>query len=317
MAGLDDFTMTFSPAMQIWLVATLFAMMLAVALNLTPASFRFFRTAPRLYVAGLVSQLLALPLVTLALCHLLQPPPTVALGMIIVACCPGGASSNLVTLFARGDIALSVALTATSSVLAAVLTPVSILFWARGYGPSAGILASVDIDVVRFLIETTVLLLVPISIGMAVNRLTPAWSARWRDRIGLAAGLSLLAFVIYACVLYLPDFLALGVGILLLTLAHNMAALATGYGIGSLVRAGPAARRTLTIETGIQNTGLALVILLTQFAGPGLQMGGAVAVVGLYGTYHLVSGGLLAWAWRRFGADPAVWTASLSPSSLP
>jgi len=305
MGEIDDFVMVFSPTLQIWLVATLFAMMLAVALNLSLASFRFFRTSPRFYLAGLLSQLIALPLVTLALCHFLQPTPTIALGMIIVACCPGGASSNLISLYARANIALSVALTATSSILAAILTPVSILFWSRGYGPSADLLTTIDVDVISFLIETTVILLVPISIGMAINHFAPAWSARWRNRLGLAAAASLIAFILYTSSLYFRDFMALGLGIAGIAWIHNSTALGTGYGVSRIFRADLATRRTLTIETGIQNTGLALVILLTQFAAPGQAMGGAVAIVGLYGTYHLISGGLIAWAWRRFGAIPA------------
>jgi BASS family bile acid:Na+ symporter len=301
MGNIDDFVMVFSTELQLWLVATLFAMMFAVALNLSVSSFRFFRTAPRLYLAGLFSQLIALPAVTILLCYLLQPPPTIALGMIIVACCPGGASSNLITLYARGNVALSVALTATSSLLAAVLTPISILFWARGYGPSSELLTSIDVDVISFLIETALILALPIALGMLVNWKAPNWSARWRNRVAIAAGMSLLLFILYTSYLYFEDFWALGLGIAGLTWIHNFTALGTGFGIGTLVRADSASRRSLTIETGIQNTGLALVILLTQFAGPGMAMGGAVAIVGLYGTYHLVSGTLIAWIWRRFG----------------
>lgn len=293
--GLDDFALDFPVWVELWLVGTLFAMMFAVALALVPGSFGFFRRSPRIYLAGLFSQLLALPAITLLLCYLLQPSPTLALGMIIVACCPGGASSNLVALYARGNIGLSVALTATSSILAAFLTPISTVFWSRLYGPTAEIMRALDLDVVAFLVQTALILGVPIAAGMALCRFAPDWSLKWRGRVGLAAGLSLLGVIVVTTVMYFDAFWALGLGVPLLVWIHNFSALGTGYGIGKAVRADDASVRSLTIETGIQNTGLALVIIVTQFTG----LGGAVAVVGLYGTYHLISGLGIAWLWRR------------------
>ncbi len=141
-AELDSLRIVLDPIGQIGVSVALMLVMFSVALGLRVDDFRFLLDRPLLFVGGVMSQVLLLPLVTFFLILLMQPAPSIALGMIVVACCPGGAVSNLLTYLSRGNIAVSVALTATSSMLAAILTPASILFWSHSYGPTSTLLKS-------------------------------------------------------------------------------------------------------------------------------------------------------------------------------
>ncbi len=158
---LDNLRIVLDPIGQAGVTIALMLVMFGVALGLRVRDFRFLAKKPLLFAGGVFTQVLVLPLATFLLIHALSPPPSIALGMIVVACCPGGAVSNLLTYLSRGDVAVSVALTATSSMLAALLTPVSTLFWSGAYGPTADLLKSLDVNPMLFVIQTTLLLAVP------------------------------------------------------------------------------------------------------------------------------------------------------------
>ena len=186
-AALDSLRIVLDPVGQAGVAAALMLVMFSVALGLSVNDFHFIRTKPVTYLGGVLTQVIGLPLLTLALLALLKPPASIALGMIVVACCPGGAVSNLLTYLSKGAVAYSVALTATSSILAAIVTPVSILFWSNLYPPTAELLQTIDVSPALFLIQTMVLLGVPLMAGMIVaarapdvaERLRkPAWSGR-------------------------------------------------------------------------------------------------------------------------------------------
>src|SRR5210317_1520652 len=140
--------------------------MFSVALGLRVDDFAFLREKPLLFAGGVLSQVVILPLVTFLLILVMRPAASIALGMLVVACCPGGAVSNLLTYLSRGNVAASVAFTTTSSLIAAVLTPVSILFWSQVYGPTATLLDSLDVSPLMFLAQTTFLLAAPLIAGM-------------------------------------------------------------------------------------------------------------------------------------------------------
>lgn len=264
-------------------------MVFGVALGLRSDDFSFLLRRRRLFAGGLAAQIAGLPLLTLLLVNLLAPPPSIALGMLVVACCPGGASSNLLTYLARGNVAYSVALTAASSVLAAVLTPASILFWSHTYGPTADLLRSIELNAFAFLLQTTLLLGLPLVLGMIIAARIPDVACRLRPKMALLGTLALAGVIAYGVVHFfvllapaLP--LLAGVGI-----AHNALAFGGGLLAGHLLGADRAARRALTFEVGIQNSGLAIVILLAQLEG----LGGAAAIAAFWGVWHLLAGGFI------------------------
>lgn len=274
----------------------LFAMMLAVALNLRLSSFSFLASNPKPFIVGVVGQLIILPLLTLALCFVLKPAPSVALGMILVASCPGGNVSNMLVLLARGNIALSVSLTASSSVVAALITPFAILFWSNLYPPTSDLLEQIDFNSAFFLLQTITILALPLAIGMLINHHKPGLADRLRRPASILGGSLLLLIIVVALIRYWSEFLSLGIALLSLVAIHNGLAFLSGYSLARLSSLRAVDRRAITFEVGIQNSGLAIVILLTQLAG----LGGAAAVAGLWGTWHIVAGLVLVILFRLF-----------------
>jgi BASS family bile acid:Na+ symporter len=275
---------------QAGVALALMLVMFGVALGLRVNDFRILAQQPSLYLGGVVAQVVLLPLVTFGLIHLISPPPSIALGMIVVACCPGGSVSNLLTYLSRGDVAVSVALTATSSMLAALLTPASTLFWAKSYGPTAELLNSLEVSPLLFIGQTTLLLAIPLAAGMTLAAKAPATAERIRKRTTLAGAGVLGATIVYGIIYFYPV-LWPAVGLLgSITVLHNSAAFATGAVVAWMLTRQSSIRRALTFEIGIQNSGLALIILLSQLKG----VGGAAAIAAVWGVWHLIAGGLLA-----------------------
>lgn len=291
---LDALTIALDPMAQRMLAGAIIIMMFAIALGLSPDHFRFLKHEPKFFFGGLASQIIALPAVTLALAFAMQPPPSVALGMIVVAACPGGNVSNFMSWSARGDVAYSVSLTAGSSVIAAFWTPTAILFWSALYPPTADLLDSIDFNRVSFIAQTTLMLAAPLAAGMAAAYWRPALAPRIRKPLALF-GAGVLAWVIIAGTIdFLPILLPGWMLILVPVALHNALAFATGAASGRLLGAAPDRRRALTFEVGIQNAGLAVVLLLAQMQG----IGGAAAIAAVWGVWHFASGGLMILLYR-------------------
>ncbi len=288
-ATLDSLRISLPPAGQAGLAIALTIIMFSVALGLSIRDFAFIRTEPVTFAAGALAQLIGLPLLTLGLLNLLTPPPSIALGMIVVACCPGGSVSNLLTFLGRGNLGYSVALTATSSTLAAIVTPASILFWSHRYAPTASLLQSIDVSPMLFLVQTIALLGVPLLAGMIVAARAPDVARRLRALTTPMGALVLIGTIVYGSVLFLPILYASAAMLIGIAALHNGLAFALGLGTGALVGADGPTRRALTFEIGIQNSGLAIVILIAQLEG----LGGAAAIAATWGIWHLIAGGLI------------------------
>ena len=289
-ASLDQLQIVLDPAGQAGLAIALILMMFSIALGLSVGDFRLLRARPLLFFTGVVTQVVGLPLLTFLLVLALEPPASIALGMIVVACCPGGASSNMLTYLGRGNVAYSVSLTTTSSLLAALLTPASILFWTHAYAPTAELLRTVDVSPAVFLTQTMVLLAIPLAVGMFVGARAPAIAYVVRRWTAPAGALVLGGVIVYGIWYFYDELwpaLPLIGGI---TVVHNAAAFVLGFGVALALRAQRSERRALTFEVGIQNSGLALVILLGQLKG----QGGAAAIAAIWGVWHLIAGMLIA-----------------------
>lgn len=299
MNEIDNFQLELGQSSEIGLALTLATMMFSVALGLRTEHFRFFKTQPQVFFGGVFAQLVLLPLLTLILCFVINPPPSIALGMILIACCPGGNVSNMLVLLARGNTALSVSLTASSSVAAAFITPISIVFWCSLYPPTNTLLTQVEFDTLSFLVQTSVILALPLILGMAVAKFLPYWAHRLRAPLVVLSSLGLLAIIVSSSIRYIDQFMAIGVGLIGIVALHNFCAFAVGFITAKVCGADESSTRAITFEVGIQNSGLGIVILLTQLGG----LGGAAAVAGLWGTWHIVAGLGLVFLFR-LRADP-------------
>ncbi len=293
-AELDSLRIVLDPIGQAGVSIALMLVMFSVALGLRIDDFRFVVDKPLLFLGGVISQVLVLPLVTFLLILAMAPPPSIALGMIVVACCPGGSVSNLMTYLSRGDAAVSVALTASSSMLAALLTPASILFWSHSYKPTSLLLQTLEVSPWVFLAQTTLLLAVPLIIGMSVAAKAPDVARAIRKRATILGASVLVGVIIYGIAYFFPSLapaLPLLGGIVVI---HNAVAFATGAAAGFVLSGLRATRRALVFELGIQNSGLALVILIGQLRG----LGGAAAIAAVWGVWHLIAGGAIVLVFR-------------------
>jgi len=292
---LDSLRIVLDPVGQTFIAGALFLIMLGVSLGLKTSDFAFLKTDPKIFFTGMVTQLLGLPLLTLALIYGLSPPPSIALGMIVVASCPGGTVSNMLVYFGKGDVAFSISLTATSSLFAAFLTPVSILFWSGLYGPTSALLDTIDYSPIAFILQIAALLALPLFLGLFVSRSFPNWTEKWNSRVANLGATLLLAAVIYGTLQFFPVLVSSLHLLLPVTILHNASAFALGALAAYFVRTSKPRQRTLVFEVGIQNSGLALVILLSQLEG----IGGATAIAAIWGIWHLIGGGALVYWFRH------------------
>lgn len=295
MDGIDEVMLNFSPASLNLLNAILAVVMFAIALDLKPAQFRALAQAPKPLIAGFLSQFVALPAATFLLVLAVQPRASVALGLMLVAACPGGNISNFLTHRAKGNTALSVSMTALATLCAIVLTPLNIGLWGSLYAPTREILAATAIDPVQVAFTVGVLLILPLSLGMALNAKAPALAGRLRAPMQVLSMVIFVGFIVAALAANWQYFLDLAGMVAGLVIAHNALALALGFAVATLFGVSVADRRAITIETGIQNSGLGLILIFAFFGG----LGGMAVVAAFWGMWHAISGLALAQVWRR------------------
>lgn len=285
---------------QLVLSLVLATMVFAVALELRVDDFRRVALAPRAVVCGLVPQFVLLPVATWAATLVLDLPANTEAAMILVAACPGGSLSNVVTHFGRGNTALSVSISAVASVMALVLTPFNFTWMVATNPATAGWLRELSIDPSGIWWSLLALLALPMSLGLAVSHRLPTLAARIRKPLGTFSLLALLAFIVAGLVRerhllnvqILPQFA--------IVVLHNAAGLTLGWLCARAFGVDVRDRRAVVIEGGMQNSGLALGIIAVQFNADL----GMVIVASLWGIWHIVSGMTLALWWRRSDARP-------------
>ncbi|MBL4812172.1 MAG: bile acid:sodium symporter [Rhodobacteraceae bacterium] len=287
---IDDAILNFSAGSLTLLNTILAVVMFSIAIDLKPRDFKLLAKAPKPLIVGLASQFVILPALTFLLVLIAKPQASVALGLILVAACPGGNISNFITHRAGGNAALSVSMTAFATVAAIVLTPFNIAFWGSLYAPSAEILRMTVIDPVSMAITVSLMLILPLVLGVMLNTYRPDLTSKLRmplQRISMAI---FIGFVIIALASNWTLFLGFAGGIAGLVVIHNALGLAGGYAAATLAGLSPFDRRAVTIETGIQNSGLGLVLIFGFFGG----LGGMAVVAAFWGIWHAISGLALA-----------------------
>lgn len=286
MNGIDDVTLNFSPASMMALNAILAIVMFSIAIDLSPRDFKRLGRSPKPLVVGLASQFLVLPALTFLLVLAVRPQPSIALGLILVGACPGGNISNFITHRAGGNAALSVSMTAFATVGAIVLTPLNIALWGGLYAPTRALLRETAIDPVSVAITVGLMLGLPLILGIALNQRQPRLTARLRRPLQHLSMAIFVAFIILALAANWAFFLTFAGAVAGLVILHNGLALGGGYVVATLTGLSPFNRRAVTIETGIQNSGLGLVLIFAFFGG----LGGMAVVAGFWGIWHAITG---------------------------
>ncbi len=269
--------------------------MFGVALGLTLTDFKNVLKQKKSVLVGLFSQFLLLPLLTFLLVLVFQPGASVALGMMMVAACPGGNISNFISSFSRGNSALSVSLTAVSSILAIFMTPLNLSVWGSLYEPTALILEEVSLDIFEVFKTIILILGVPIFLGMTFRHFFPGATKKLQMPMQILSILIFAGLVIGAFAANFDLFLNYIHLVLFIVFIHNAVALTSGYQIARIFGLSQADKRSLAIETGIQNSGLGLLLIFTFFGG----LGGMAIIAGWWGIWHIISGLALGTWWHR------------------
>lgn len=293
MESIDSITLNFSDKNVFFLNLSLAFIMFGVALKLTPKDFRLIAAQPLGTFVGVLSQFVVLPALTFLVIWLIRPHPSFALGMIMVAACPGGNISNFFSGLAKGNIALSVSLTAISSILAIFMTPINLSFWASLYPPTAALLTEVRLDFWDVLETIVIILGIPLVLGMVIRQKLPKVACKLQPYMHYGSILIFVAIIAMAFWANLDIFMNYIYLVVFLVFLHNAIALASGYGLGRLFRLPEADCRSLSIETGIQNSGLGLLLIFAFFDG----LGGMAIVAAWWGIWHIISGMTLARFW--------------------
>lgn len=267
--------------------------MFGVALELTIDDFKKVAKNPKSTLVGLASQFFVLPFITFLMVLLLEPHPSFALGMIMIAACPGGNISNFFSLLARGNAALSVSMTAFATLLSIVMTPFNFAFWASMYGPTRAILTEIHLDLFEVFRIIILILGIPLVLGMTFRYFKDQLAltiSPWMKNFGI---LFFTGFVIVAFSMNFDNFMTYVHMVAILVFLHNAIALMSGYGMAYLFGLPRKDRKSISIETGIQNSGLGLLLIFNFFDG----LGGMALVAAWWGIWHIVAGLGIGWYW--------------------
>ncbi|WP_422092001.1 bile acid:sodium symporter family protein [Tenacibaculum ovolyticum] len=267
--------------------------MFGIALDIKVSDFKVLLKKPKVILVGILSQFILLPFLTFVAICIINPYPSFALAMILVAACPGGNVSNFFSKMANGNTALSVSLTAFATLICLVMTPLNLHFWGSLYEPTNVILKSVSLNPFELFKLVLLILGIPIVLGMAVNH----FHAEMAQKINkILRPFSIIFFVLLIVIaLYdnaniFKNYIHL---VLFLVIFHNIYAFIIGYATARVFKLNKKDTRTISMETGIQNSGLGLLLVFSFFDG----LGGMALLAAFWGIWDMFSGMILATFW--------------------
>ena len=255
--------------------------MFGMGLTLKVEDFRVVFTRPKDVLIGCLAQFTVMPLLAFALSRLFGLDEALTIGVILVGCCPGGTASNVITYLAKGDLALSVGMTATSTLLAPLLTPLLVLLLVG---------ETVDVNVIGMLLSILWVVILPIVLGLLVKRLLPKATEHATIYLPAVSTVAICLIVMIVIAANAHKLLAGGWIVILVVMLHNILGLTVGYLIGLLLKMTPAKRRAISVEVGMQNSGLASSLATLHFAAfPMATVPGAI-----FSVWHNISGAVVA-----------------------
>jgi len=275
-------------AIDTWYINPILGLiMFGMGLTLSLDDFRIVFSHPKDVLTGCLAQFTVMPLLAWLLAKAFALPDELALGVMLVGCCPGGTSSNVITYLAKGDLALSVGMTATSTVLAPLLTP--LLVWLL-----AGTM--VDVDAVGMLLSILYVVIAPIAGGLICQKYLPKLTSKLIPYLPAFSTLMIMAVVVIVVSHTAARLLSAGLLIVLVVMLHNLLGYTIGYLIGQLLRLPKPKRVAISVEVGMQNSGLASSLAVLHFAAyPLATIPGAI-----FSVWHNISGALIA---KWYGRD--------------
>jgi len=270
--------------------------MFGIALDLKKSHFAEVLKAPKSLLTGICAQWIVLPLLTYILILITKPEPSIALGMILVAACPGGNISNFFSSIAGANVELSIVMTCISSVLAIILTPLLLSYYGYMYEPTAEIMRSVSLDWWEVTQAIILIIIIPIICAQLFGAKFPEASIRLKNFLRVTSMGLFVAIVIGAFANNFDFFLDYVWLVFLLVLVHNFIAIFSGFTLGRIMKLSTSDVKSLSIEVGIQNSGLGLLLIFSFFSG----LGGMAIVAAWWSIWHIITGFILSFTWRKF-----------------
>ena len=297
-AAIDQLRLNFNPQGLLALNAVIGLMMFGMALDIKTEDFKRIFRAPKAPVIGLLTQFILLPAFTFLLTLIMRPmipTPSMALGMILIAACPGGNLSNVITYLARGNTAVSVSMTAISSAAAIIMTPLNLHIWGSLNSVTAPILKQVHLEPFQVFQTIFIILGIPLAAGILVSRIWPNFVEKIRKPFKIVSVVIFCGVVLSALGANWHNFLqAIGL-VVFAVFIHNALALSLGYSSGRISKLSSRDVRAVTIEVGIQNSALGLTLIFNFFGG----LGGMAIIGGWWGIWHIISGLTVAFFWSH------------------
>lgn len=269
--------------------------MFGIALDIRLSDFGRLIKQPKTPLIGLISEYILLPILTIILVYAFRPPTSIALGMVLIAVCPGGSVSNFMVHLSKGNAALSVMLTSVTTLGAIIVTPLAFAFW-TSFIPNIGDFEqNIHVGVWDMVKTIVQLVFIPVAIGMFVNYKFPVTTKKIERPIQILSMVIFFCFVIFAIRGNYQNIINYVYIVFWIVLVHNGLSLLMGYVFAKLNKQAELDARAIAIETGIQNTGLGLILVFNFFDG----IGGMAFIVAWWGVWHLISGCGLAFYWRN------------------
>ena len=260
--------------------------MFGMGLTLNLNDFKIVFSRPKDVITGCLAQFTIMPLLAWVLATVFRLDEALALGVVLVGCCPGGTASNVITYLAKGDLALSVGMTAVSTLLAPLLTP--LLTWAL-----AG--KTVDVDVAGMLLSILWVVILPIVVGLTVKWIWPKFTEKATDYLPAVSSIAIALIVAIVIGANASKLMAGGLVIVVVVVLHNLCGLSLGYLIGRMLGLSEPKKRAISIEVGMQNSGLASSLATIHFAAyPLATIPGAI-----FSVWHNISGAMVAYLYRK------------------
>lgn len=292
---IDDIKINFDTE-GLWILNIALAIiMFGVALSIKIDDFKLLIKKPKILLVGVFSQFFLLPLLTFAAISIIKPHPSFALGMMMIAACPGGNVSNFFSKMAKGNAALSVSLTAFATVICLIMTPFNLQFYGGLYEPTNEILKTVELNPMELFKLILLILGIPIILGMLVNHFYEHIAKKIEivlKPFSMIIFLALITIAFYENIEIFLDYIHL---VAALVIFHNIGAFLIGFfsakGFGLKKRE----QKTISIETGIQNGGLGLMLIFQFFDG----LGGMALLAAFWGIWDIFSGMILGMYWGR------------------
>jgi len=293
--AIDDIKINFDES-GLWVLNIAIAIiMFGVALGITLDDFKRLFKNPKIVFVGVLSQFFLLPAATFLAILIIKPQPSLALGMMMIAACPGGNVSNFFSKIAGGNTALSVSLTAFATLICIVMTPFNLQFWGSLYEPTNQILKTISLDPFDLFKLVSLILGIPLILGMLIKKRHPEIANKMEKVLKPLSMLVFITLIIIAFSQNLAIFISHIHHVLLLVIFHNIFAFIIGFYTAKSFKLKKRDCKTIAIETGIQNGGLGLLLVFGFFEG----LGGMALLAAFWGIWDIFSGIILATYWGR------------------